>query len=357
MRVCEKAISLIITVYNTPIRDLKRCFNSILEQTYSNFEVIVIDDGSKTEIAQYLDGMAKRDARIQIHHIENAGVSHARNLGIQYSKGNYIAFCDSDDTLINNFLQNSLKFSLEYDLDLVIGGVLIRDKSKNYYSCCQKPEKDIWLYKDMDYLLDFALTGYPRKENKELGNMLIARVYPKLYRSELAKSVQFKENIRMSEDNLYSFDILSKSRRVGVTDECWYTYYQNEYSLTHNNDGIIEKRQKEQEDFAREIARLKDLDHAGRGNAYNVRLFHIFINYFYVLACTIFNLSKLKSVLHSSWGKEIQKTNLSIYYNVQGIDKKFQYMLQNSEYLYCYFILRCIRRKLGQVKRKLKSFS
>lgn len=122
MRVCEKAISLIITVYNTPIRDLKRCFNSIFEQTYSNFEVIVIDDGSKTEIAQYLDGMAKRDARIQIHHIENAGVSHARNLGIQYSKGNYIAFCDSDDTLTNNFLQNNLKFSLEYDLDLVIGG-------------------------------------------------------------------------------------------------------------------------------------------------------------------------------------------------------------------------------------------
>lgn len=154
--------------------------------------------------------------------------------------------------------------------------MLIRDKSKNYYSCCQKPEKDIWLYKDMDYLLDFALTGYPRKENKELGNILIARVYPKLYRSELAKSVQFKENIRMSEDDLYSSDILSKSRCVGVTDECWYTYYQNEYSL---------------------------------------------------------------------------------YYNVQGIDKKFQYMLQNSEYLYCYFILRCIRRKLGQVKRKLKSFS
>lgn len=68
-------ISIIVTVYNTPVSDLKRCFNSIVDQTYSAFEVIVIDDGSKNEIAEYIDEFAKQDKRFQVHHIENSGVS------------------------------------------------------------------------------------------------------------------------------------------------------------------------------------------------------------------------------------------------------------------------------------------
>ena len=92
----------------------------------------------------------------------------------------------------------------------------------------------------------------------------------------------------MSEDNLYSFEIISKCHRIGITDECWYIYYQNEYSLTHHNDGIIEKRQAEQRDFAKEIEKIKASGNVKMENAYNIRLFHIFVNYFYVLACNIY---------------------------------------------------------------------
>lgn len=115
-------ISVIVAVYNTPINDLKRCFESILAQTCSEFELIVIDDGSKTEIAEYIDDFAKRDRRFQVHHIKNSGVSHARNLGLKFAKGEYVTFCDSDDALKENFLQHSLKICLNYDLDMVVGG-------------------------------------------------------------------------------------------------------------------------------------------------------------------------------------------------------------------------------------------
>lgn len=115
-------ISVIVAVYNTPINDLKRCFESILAQTCSEFELIVIDDGSKTEIAEYIDDFAKRDRRFQVHHIKNSGVSHARNLGLKFAKGEYVTFCDSDDSLEKYFFQNSLKLSMKYNLDMIVGG-------------------------------------------------------------------------------------------------------------------------------------------------------------------------------------------------------------------------------------------
>lgn len=346
-------ISVIVAVYNTPINDLKRCFESILAQTYSKFELIVVDDGSKNEIAEYIDDFAKRDKRFQVYHIKNSGVSHARNLGLKFAKGEYVTFCDSDDSLEKYFFQNSLKLSMKYNLDMIVGGVIVKDGLKQSCQCCKKPVKDIWLYTDKNALLDFALTGYPQEKNKELGNMLIARVYPKLYKKELARSVRFKEEIRMSEDNLYSFEIISKCHRIGITDECWYVYYQNEYSLTHHNDGIIEKRQAEQGDFAKEIEKMKALGNVKLDNAYNIRLFHIFINYFYALAFTVLNITKLRTTLNSAWGKAIRNIDLSSYYSTQPFDKKFQYMLGNTKWLYFYFIVRCVRWNLGRIKRKI----
>lgn len=70
-------------------------------------------------------------------------------------------------------------------------------------------------------VLDFALTAYPKQGHLEFDTALIARVYPKLYKAELAKSVSFPEDIRMSEDNLYSFAVFSKCKRFGLVDETW----------------------------------------------------------------------------------------------------------------------------------------
>ena len=94
-------LSVIVPVYNTE-RYLTTCLESILDQIYSNIEVIVVDDGSTDESGKICDEIAKRDSRVTVIHKDNAGLSSARNIGIQVASGKYIAFVDSDDFLDRN---------------------------------------------------------------------------------------------------------------------------------------------------------------------------------------------------------------------------------------------------------------
>lgn len=92
-----------------------------------------------------------------------------------------------------------------------------------------------------------------------------------------------------------------------------------------------------------EIEKIEDLEGAIIKNAYYIRLFHIFINYFYASACNITNIAILRATLNSRWSKSIQDVDFSSYYNLQSFDKKFQYLSNNHKYLYMYFVIRCMR--------------
>lgn len=115
-------VSIIVTVYNTPVPDLLRCIQSIRNQNYEDFEVIIIDDGSRTDIAEAVDESALSDPRFRVYHMKNGGVSHARNEGIRYAKGSYISFCDSDDELLPNFLKHGMAQMISNNLDIIVGG-------------------------------------------------------------------------------------------------------------------------------------------------------------------------------------------------------------------------------------------
>ena len=92
-------IDIIIPVYNTPLDDLERCLNSILNQSFKDYNVYIIDDGSNDYAKEYLDNYIKDKQNFVVKHITNGGVSNARNTGIDLSSSKYIAFVDSDDTL------------------------------------------------------------------------------------------------------------------------------------------------------------------------------------------------------------------------------------------------------------------
>lgn len=92
----ESLISVIIPVYNTESY-VRVCLESLVEQTYTNFEVIMIDDGSTDNSGEICQEYTERDSRFHYYRKENGGVSSARNLGIEYSRGNYLTFVDSDD--------------------------------------------------------------------------------------------------------------------------------------------------------------------------------------------------------------------------------------------------------------------
>lgn len=114
-------VSIIVPVYNVE-NVLHYCIDSILEQTYTDFELILVDDGSTDKSGIVCDEYAKTDSRIRVFHNSNEGVSVARNCGIDNAKGEYICFVDSDDRLHAAFLEKMQKAMLLYSADIMVCG-------------------------------------------------------------------------------------------------------------------------------------------------------------------------------------------------------------------------------------------
>ena len=101
----NELISIIVPVYNVE-KYLKKCIDSILNQTYSNIEILLIDDGSTDNSGIICDNFKKRDSRIKVVHKKNSGVSSTRNYGLDLATGKYISFVDSDDFVECDFIEN-----------------------------------------------------------------------------------------------------------------------------------------------------------------------------------------------------------------------------------------------------------
>ena len=111
-------ISVIVPVYNEE-KYLRRCIDSILAQTFTDFELLLIDDGSKDKSGEICDEYAEKDLRVRAFHKLNGGVSSARNIGLDKARGEWICFVDSDDYVNNIFLE---KWQLQSTVDLIIQG-------------------------------------------------------------------------------------------------------------------------------------------------------------------------------------------------------------------------------------------
>ncbi|MCL1946745.1 MAG: glycosyltransferase [Chitinivibrionia bacterium] len=127
----ETKISVIIPVYNVE-RYLERCINSILSQTFTDFECILVDDGSPDSCPAICDEYAERDKRIKVIHQKNAGTAYARDAGIKSAKGEFLSFVDSDDWIENNALEVLYKKQQETDADIVLGNVKYLYKNYNF---------------------------------------------------------------------------------------------------------------------------------------------------------------------------------------------------------------------------------
>ena len=112
-------ISVIVPVYNTE-KYLKACLESVQKQSYMNFELLLIDDGSSDGSGAICDFFANNDSRIRVFHTNNRGVSYARNLGLTYARGSYVMFVDSDDELPNNAIESLISETA----DFTVGGML-----------------------------------------------------------------------------------------------------------------------------------------------------------------------------------------------------------------------------------------
>lgn len=206
-------LSVIVPVYNVE-KYLHRCVDSIINQTYSNLEIILVDDGSPDNSGIICDEYAKKDARVKVMHQKNSGVSAARNAGLDVASGEYIAFVDSDDW-INDNMYSALIYEIEANnVDMVKCGVYETDTvhGRNYtYKDNETFNKEDCFEKYFEgFLWTIACNG--------------------IYKSELAQKVLFLENL-VWEDNYSSGMYLFYANKVEAVKNVYYNY-------RINTDGI-----------------------------------------------------------------------------------------------------------------------
>ena len=218
-------VSIIIPVYNVE-KYLSECVNSVLEQTYPEIEVLLIDDGSTDSSSEVCDGFAASDHRIKVIHQLNRGLSGARNVGLKNANGEYVLFVDSDDYLLKkNAIELLVKRAEQTDSDVL------------NYSYCKLDEKagTILPY----FRRTETMPGFAEKSEQLLfmakKRLYIASACNKMIRMELIKSGNlFFEEGETSEDIVWCLKLLIYAESLDYLNETLYCYRQRSGSITHS---------------------------------------------------------------------------------------------------------------------------
>lgn len=215
----EIIISIVVPVYNT--KDyLIRCIESILEQSFQDWELLLVDDGSTDESGSICDEYALKDNRIRVFHSENGGAATARNFGVSQACGEYVCFVDSDDSLPENSLTLLFENSNRNDYDITIGGYtrLFDNGDKNYCG-----------FRDEEYIGDKFLYSLLS------GNWKLSGPVAKLFKRSLFANEMpnIPKDIRVGEDLLMNVCLACRVKHVLLIPFSVYNYHQVASSATH----------------------------------------------------------------------------------------------------------------------------
>ena len=211
-------ISIIIPVYKVE-KYLEKCIESVLKQTYTNLQVILVDDGSPDNCGKICDEYAKKDSRIEVIHKVNGGLSDARNVGIAKAKGKYIGFVDSDDYIKEDMYEILLNLIKKYDADVSICNLYDVIDGNEYI---RNKENGIKEYNRIDILKEVLL-------DKNIQSY----AWNKLYKKELFNEIKYPIG-KNYEDIGTTFYIFEKCNKVVVTSEPEYYYLKRADSLVNN---------------------------------------------------------------------------------------------------------------------------
>ena len=190
-------ISIIVPVYNTE-KYLPRCIDSILGQSFADFELLLIDDGSTDESGAICDAYAKKDDRVRVFHQPNKGVSAARNVGLKYATGDWIFFPDSDDIVMPDAFEFMMKL-LDEQTDYLMVGYQVYDEDGNCtYSVADK--KQLTKTRDEALMEMFSPTDYRYQ----------GYLWNKLFKASIIKehNISFVQGIKFNEDRLFNVEYL-----------------------------------------------------------------------------------------------------------------------------------------------------
>ncbi len=215
-------VSIIIPIYN--IEDyLERCVESVVHQTYSNLEIILVDDGSTDHCPQMCDEWAKKDSRIRVIHQKNGGLSVARNSGLDIAVGAYILLLDSDDYIAPDTVECLLSALTNTDADLSICGFIRGSEEHHVFEHCKTESPEV---------VD-AETALMRIYAGDESALKYGAACFKLYQRHLFDGVRFPVG-KLFEDIYTTHKLLAAAGKIAVLNEPLYYYFQRESSIMNS---------------------------------------------------------------------------------------------------------------------------
>ena len=249
--------SIIVPFYNTSKIMMDRCIASVLKQTYSDFECLIVDDGSKEDNAVFLSDYEKKDARVKVFHKKNGGLGNTRNFGVSHAHGEYVFFLDSDDYISPHTLDVGIRLARDTDADMVIGGLIhvdaneeapFQNNEKGIVTVETHEEKEALIMhfsgiKQEEYIMEVGATG--------------TSACSRFVKREVVKEIQFENDKYWDEDDLWNISLVDRCNKIVIADICWYAYVINPNSMVR---GFAGDRTKEFQIRAKqEYERIKKL--------------------------------------------------------------------------------------------------
>lgn len=208
-------ISIIVPIYNAE-QHLNECIESILNQTFTNFELILVNDGSKDMSGNICEKFAEVDNRIVYINKENGGSSSAKNTGLDIARGKYIEFVDADDTIDKKYVENLYRGTKDTAVDLCVGNVAFMKRGKTAFE-----RREVKVYPG-NFTLQEYLEFYP----EYMPNAIVGSPCNKLFKREIIQGnhLRFDENLKNNEDTHFNYLYLEKCKKIFVSEKPYYNY-------------------------------------------------------------------------------------------------------------------------------------
>lgn len=252
----QPLISIIVPIYNVS-KYLDRCMDTILNQTYKNLEIIMVDDESPDDCGKKCDEYAKKDDRIVVIHKKNAGLGMARNSGLEIAKGQYVGFIDSDDYVSKDMFEKLYETLKENNADTCFGRYYDVDSNGNAREAKEYYKRDLYQGNQVKELILGMIGSLP----EDPGDVEIGMsVWKGLYSMELINKYNLKfpsEREFISEDIVFHMEYLQKAQVVAACNNFGYYYCDNGASLTKSYK--VDRFEKEKILYRKEINELRKI--------------------------------------------------------------------------------------------------
>lgn len=319
-------ISIVIPVYQVE-KYIKRCLDSILSQTYSNLEIILIDDGSRDMSGKICDEYVKKDSRVKVIHQDNAGVSVARNKGLDICTGDYITFVDSDDFIEPFMYEKMMEKVTEYNCDVVMCDC-VKDDGVAQTPYTHNIRAGFYDYNQLKeeyypHLLMMENVEYPAT----ISNCLL------LFRREIASSIRYIEGVRYSEDLLFGAQLLYNAKSFYyMKGKFYYHYWMNGDSASHT---FKEDKWEDYKVLYEKSSKLFRQDKQILNQSYLMLLFFLYNYAGDILRCKNYSKKEKHRYLKSILSDE---SIIELFNNIRVYELRIPLKLKIMTYIYKYKI-------------------